>query len=1130
MDTKSYISLNAMLNLWGEGGTLQLDKDKEAARQYFLQHVNQNTVFFHTLEEKLDYLVEEKYYDKEVLDKYEFQDIKDLFKMVYSQKHRFEAFVSALKFYTQYALKNFSGDRYLERYEDRIVMTALALADGDIDAANNMAVEMIHGRYQPATPTFLNAGKAQRGEYTSCFPAGSPVTLKGGSTKAIEEVAEGDEVLTHSGSIQKVTGTIENNGEHLRIVTIQSVGGISVDLTENHPVLVYSSEHVEGLDIHPVVGDGYRWVEAKDVRVNKDYLITPHEGTTGSLAKVINVDFSDPIDTVYNLEVEDENTYVVSDVAVHNCTLLQVSDNMESIARAFTDSLQLSKRGAGVGLNLTDLREQGAPIKNIEGQSSGIVPVMKILEDSFKYANQLGARQGAGAVYLHAHHPDIMRFMDTKRENADEAVRIKTLSIGIIIPDITFDLARKNEDMYLFSPYDVQKVYGVPFSEVDVSAEYYNMVENKEISKTKTNARQLFTTIAELNFESGYPYLLFIDTANRKNPVDGIIKTSNLCLSGDTKILTDEGYKRMDELYKSQEEIKVQSDNRAVNLDSSSEGISIKDSTTMHLTARDAEVFEVVTSNGYSIRATDWHKMYVIRDGQVVKVPLSQVSKGDELLIQPEASVAFGSTVNTSLGKGIDVDGDFPQEIFTHNKESQERFVGDVFFANAVAHTPPKRVLWSMSSLDEHSYISQVSLSSNNRDFLSDLQVLMINLGIVSTLVNNTIHIDDEFSLSVLKDAMGIDAHREGVSLHSGTDVVVSITPAGTEDVYDVTVDDGHSIIVNGIVTGNCSEILQSQTDSTFDENGYHSELGDDISCNLGSMNIAKAMEGGDLGQTVDVAMRMLTKVAQVSDISCSPSIHKRNQETLPVGLGQMNLHGFLGKEKIMYGSPEALDFVSSYMAAINYHTLVASCTLAKENGRTFRGFESSDYASGEYFDLYLNQEFTPSYHKVSQVFDKYGIELPTIEDWQELKKDVMKHGLFNQYRQAVAPTGSISYVNYSTSSMLPITSRVEIRKEGMLGRVYYPAPYMNDDNLDYYQDAYTLGPQAIIDTYAAAAPHVDQGMSMTLFFPSDSTTRDINRAQISAWKTGEIKTIYYIRLRQDALEGTETECVSCAV
>lgn len=88
----------------------------------------------------------------------------------------------------------------------------------------------------------------------------------------------------------------------------------------------------------------------------------------------------------------------------------------------------------------------------------------------------------------------------------------------------------------------------------------------------------------------------------------------------------------------------------------------------------------------------------------------------------------------------------------------------------------------------------------------------------------------------------------------------------------------------------------------------------------------------------------------------------------------------------------------------------------------------------------------------------------------------------------------------------------------------------MNNDNQAFYRDAYDIGPEAIIDTYAEATRHVDQGLSLTLFFRDTATTRDINRAQIYAWKKG-IKTLYYIRLRQMALQGTEVEgCVSCSL
>ncbi|MGB7147298.1 class 1b ribonucleoside-diphosphate reductase subunit alpha, partial [Mycobacterium sp.] len=373
-----YHALNAMLNLYDADGGIQFDKDREAAHQYFLQHVNQNTVFFHNQDEKLDYLVKENYYEREVLDQYSRNFVKTLLDRAYAKKFRFPTFLGAFKYYTSYTLKTFDGKRYLERFEDRVVMVSLTLAAGDTGLAEKLVDEIIDGRFQPATPTFLNSGKKQRGEPVSCF-------------------------------------------------------------------------------------------------------------------------------------------------------LLRIEDNMESIGRSINSALQLSKRGGGVALLLSNIREHGAPIKNIENQSSGVIPIMKLLEDSFSYANQLGARQGAGAVYLQAHHPDIFRFLDTKRENADEKIRIKTLSLGVVIPDITFELAKNNEDMYLFSPYDVERVYGVPFADISITEKYYEMVDDARIRKTKIKAREFFQTLAELQFESGYPYIMFEDTVNRANPIEGKITHSNLC-------------------------------------------------------------------------------------------------------------------------------------------------------------------------------------------------------------------------------------------------------------------------------------------------------------------------------------------------------------------------------------------------------------------------------------------------------------------------------------------------------------------------------------------------------------------------------------------------------------------------
>ena len=287
-------------------------------------------------------------------------------------------------------------------------------------------------------------------------------------------------------------------------------------------------------------------------------------------------------------------------------------------------------------------------------------------------------------------------------------------------------------------------------------------------------------------------------------------------------------------------------------------------------------------------------------------------------------------------------------------------------------------------------------------------------------------------------------------------------------------------------------------------------------------------MDSPDFSRTIRTAVRALTAVSDQTDIESVPSIQRGNRESHAIGLGQMNLHGFLARESIHYGSQEALDFTNVYFASVLFEALKASCELARERNERFVGFEESKYATGEFFEKYLNQDFVPTTERVKELFAASSVHVPSREDWARLAQQVREYGLYNRNLQAVPPTGSISYINNSTSSIHPIVAKVEIRKEGKIGRVYYPAPYMTNDNLEYYKDAYEIGYKAIIDTYAVATQHVDQGLSLTLFFPDTATTRDLNKAQIYAWRKG-IKTIYYVRLRQAALEGTEVEgCVSC--
>ena len=712
----TYFSLNNELNRPVDG-KIPLHKDKEAVRAFFLEHVNPNTVFFYTLDEKLDYLLEHDYLEEEFLNKYDREFVKSLMQEIYKKKFRFRSFMSAFKFYKQYALKTNDGERYLERFEDRIVFNALFLADGDEQLARDLAEEMIHQRYQPATPTFLNAGRKRRGELVSCF-------------------------------------------------------------------------------------------------------------------------------------------------------LIQTTDDMNSIGRTINSALQLSRIGGGVGVSLSNVRAAGDPIKKIENASSGVVPIMKLLEDSFSYSNQLGQRNGAGAVYLNVFHPDIVSFLSTKKENADEKIRVKTLSLGLVVPDKFYELIKNDDMMYLFSPYDVERIYGVPFSYVDITKEYDNMVNNPEIRKSKLRARDLEQEISKLQQESGYPYIVNIDTVNKVNPIDGKIIMSNLC-----------------------------------------------------------------------------------------------------------------------------------------------------------------------------------------------------------------------------------------------------------------------------------SEILQVQSPSVINNAQEYEVLGTDISCNLGSTNIVNLMQSPDFERSIEVAVRALTFVTDHSSIDAVPTVKNGNQKAHTIGLGAMGLHTFFALNQMEYGSPESIEVSDLYFRLLNFYTLKASHKIAKERGVTFDGFEKSTYASGTYFDAYTESDVEIKSEKVKEIFA--NLPIPTAEDWKQLKADVMADGLYHQNRLAIAPTGSISYVNETSASLHPITRLIEERQEKKTGKTYYPAPFLSNETLPFYKSAYDIDMRKVIDVYAAAQKHIDQGMSLTLFMRSElpeglyewkngrtskMTTRDLNILRNYAWNKG-IKSIYYVRtFTENNDEIGSNGCESCSI
>nr|ABW06025.1 NrdE [Bacillus thuringiensis serovar canadensis] len=681
-----------------QDGFYQLHKDKEAL-EVFMEEARENTVPFNSVEERMEYMKEHDYYYN-VLDEYSLEEVEEVYNIAYGENFEFQSYMAASKFYKDYALKTNDQKQYLESYEDRVAIVSLYLGRGDVSKARQFASMIVKQNYQPATPTFLNAGRSRRGEMVSCF-------------------------------------------------------------------------------------------------------------------------------------------------------LLEMDDSLNSIGFNINTAMQLSKIGGGVALNLSKLRARGEQIKGIDNAASGVVPVMKLLEDSFSYANQLGQRKGAGAVYLNIFHWDIIEFLDTKKINADEKSRIQSLSIGIIVPSKFFELAEKNEPFHVFAPYTVYKEYGKHLDDIDIDEMYDELMSNPKVKKKPLDisARDMLIKIAMIQLESGYPYLMFKSNANNQHPLKdiGTVKMSNLC-----------------------------------------------------------------------------------------------------------------------------------------------------------------------------------------------------------------------------------------------------------------------------------TEIFQLQETSEINDYGTDDIIRRDINCNLGSLNIVNVMENKEIREAVHAGMEALTAVSDMTIIPNAPTVKKANDELHSVGLGAMNLHGYLAKNKIAYESAEAKEFARTFFMMLNYYSIEKSMEIATEKGETFKDFDKSDYANGTYFEKYETTDYSPVTEKVQQLFE--GIHIPTKEDWTSLKEQVQKNGLYNSYRLAIAPTQSISYVQNATSSVMPIVSQIESRTYAN-ATTYYPMPYLSKDTFWYYKSSYDMNQFKLIDLIAEIQEHIDQGISTILYVNSDISTRELARYYIYAHKKG-LKSLYYTRTRKLSVE----ECVACTV
>jgi ribonucleoside-diphosphate reductase alpha subunit len=213
-----------------------------------------------------------------------------------------------------------------------------------------------------------------------------------------------------------------------------------------------------------------------------------------------------------------------------SCFLVAMKDDsVEGIFETLKECAHISKWSGGIGVHCSNIRANGTIIKGTNGKSDGIVPMLRVFNNTARYINQGGGkRKGSFAFYLEPWHADIIEFLELRLNQGDEEARCRDLFTALWIPDLFMEKVEKDEDWYLMCPNEspgLQDVYGEEFNEM------YRMYVAQGRYKKKVRAREIWDAVLKSQIETGTPYMCYKDAANQKSNQKniGTIKSSNLC-------------------------------------------------------------------------------------------------------------------------------------------------------------------------------------------------------------------------------------------------------------------------------------------------------------------------------------------------------------------------------------------------------------------------------------------------------------------------------------------------------------------------------------------------------------------------------------------------------------------------
>ena len=895
------------------------------------------------------------------------------------------------------------------------------------------------------------------------------------------------------------------------------------------------------------------------------------------------------------------------------------ADSIDGIYGTLTECAQISKWAGGIGMHIHDIRANKSRIRGTNGQSDGIIPMLRVFNSTARYVNQAGRRKGSIAVYLEPWHADIMDFLELRLNQGDEEARCRDLFSALWIPDLFMKRVEEGGNWSLFCPDKapgLSNVYGEEFEAL------YTKYEEEGLANATVPAADVWKAILKSQTETGTPYMLYKDACNSKSNQKnlGVIKSSNLCVAPETKILTSEGQQTISEL--KDKEVEVWNGEEFSKV-------------TVCQTGENQKLLTINTSKGLSLRCTPYHKFWIVgqdepieaqnlkKDMKIIKHSLPVINSNEKIMKYAYTHGLFCADGTTSSSgnpkrcsyiakenglcmrhqlneKEYERDGTCQANSYSkqmwldlyHEKKELIKFADydyastndtckrvrlrlpkdmDEKFAVPMNYSLKTKLEWLAGFMDGDGCITKhqggrgisIQIGSIHYDFIKDVLLMLQTMG-----VNSRVNVArDETSRDMpggryvckklwrllipsggveLLKSLGLQTKRLNLdtqqqpnrqALHF--EKIISIEDLGeTADTFCFNEPLKHRGIFNGILTGNCTEILEF-TDK--DETSV---------CNLASIALPKYVDKEtktfDYEKLHEVTKTVTKNLNRVIDRNFYPveTARRSNMKHRPIGLGVQGLADVFNMCGLPFDCEESR-LMNAHIFETMYHAaLEASSELAEISG-SYESFEGSPASKG-----ILQPDMWEGETKFSGRYD-----------WDAMRERVKSKGLRNSLLMAPMPTASTAQILGNNECFEPYTTNIYLRRTLAgefvvvnkhlvedLKRVGLWSKEMKDlmvkaggsiqnivdipeDIKKLYKTVWEISQKCIIDMAADRGRFIDQSQSMNLFMESPTMSK-LSSMHMYAWKAGLKTGMYYLRSKAKARPiqfSLEPDCVACS-